>query len=131
MPRHADSPIALSPLPTPSSSDVAIISGRLLRDLGSHSEPMVGTKILLASVLRAEDGTPIMVGASEETSPAAITAENGAFIFTDVIPGTYGIVVVTPIGLFLIRDKMGKDFLFTVQPGAVLDLGEVHTTLPY
>ena len=131
LPKPDESPIASSPLPTPSSAGLAVVGGRIMRVVGNHSEPMVGTKILLASVLRSEDGAPIMAGASEETSPMAITLENGVFIFADIPPGTYGIAVVTPIGSFLIRDKMGNDFLFTVQPGAVLDLGEIHTTLPY
>lgn len=122
---------ALDLLPTPSSAGVATVGGRLMRDIGDHSEPMAGIKILLASVLRSKDGTPVVARASEETSPAAVTSENGVFIFTDVPPDTYGIAVVTPLGMFLIQDETGKDFLFAVQGGTVLDLGEIHTTLPY
>ncbi|MEM4202697.1 MAG: hypothetical protein QXS54_01375 [Candidatus Methanomethylicaceae archaeon] len=126
------SQILVSPLPTPSSVNAATIRGRLVRDLAGHSEPIASTKILLASVIRSENGTPIVAVASEKTSLMAITDMSGVFIFTDVPIGMYSIVVVTPIGSFMIKDeKTGNDLLFAAQPGMVLDLGEIHTSLPY
>jgi len=102
-----------------------------VRDLSTGREPLADTKILLANVIRSEDGTPIVAVANEETSPMVVTGKDGSFVFINITPGTYGIVVVTPIGLFLIQDKEGKDFLFTVEPSMTLDLGEITTTLPY
>lgn len=118
-------------LPTP-AADMATAGGRLVRVLGdSNGEPMANTRLLLATVIRSEDGTPIVAAASEETSSMVVTDENGVFVFTDVAPNTYGIAVVTPLGSFLLKDKHGDNILFTVQAGMVLDLGEIYTTLPY
>lgn len=103
-----------------------------MRDLaGGGSEPIADAQVLLASVIRSEDGTPMMAAASEETSPMAITDENGRFVFTDVLSDTYGIVVATPLGSYLIEGKEDKDLFVVVQAGGVTDAGEIHTTLPY
>jgi len=117
-------------LPYPSVESATVI-GKIVRALPTGREPLANTKILLANVIRSENGKPIMAAASEETSPTAVTGEDGSFVFTNVIPGTYGIVIITPIGSFLLQDGKGNDFLFNVQAGMILDLGEIHTTLPY
>jgi hypothetical protein len=104
----------------------------LIRDLdGGGSEPMVEGQVLLAEVLRSEDGAPLMAAAGDETSPSATTDENGHFVFTDVVPNTYGLVIATPFGSFLLKDETGGDLLFDVQAGEVFGTGEVHTDLPY
>lgn len=119
-------------LPTPSSVDVGTIGGMLIRDLaGGGSEPIANAQVLLAGVIRSQDGTPMMAAAGEETSPMAITDENGRFVFTDVLSDTYSLVIATPLGSYLIQGKKGKDFFIDVQAGAVIDAGEIHTTLPY
>jgi hypothetical protein len=73
----------------------------------------------------------MVAGIDEENSPRATTDGNGVFVFTEVPPETYGLAVSTPIGVYLIKTEEGRDFLFTVKAGEVLDLGEVHTSLPY
>jgi hypothetical protein len=104
----------------------------LIRDLaGGGSEPIANAQVLLGGVIRSQDGTPMMAAAGEETSPMAITDENGRFVFTDVLSDTYSLVIATPLGSYLIQGKKGKDFFIDVQAGAVIDAGEVHTTLPY
>jgi hypothetical protein len=103
-----------------------------MRDLAEGgTEPGADTKLQLARVIRSEDGTPLVASAGEKSSPTTVTGEDGAFVFTDVPSNTYALVVVTPIGSFMIKDEMGKDFLFDVASGEVLDLGKVHTDLPY
>jgi len=118
-------------LPTPSSADVATIGGVLMRDLASmDSEPITGAVVYLARVIRSEDGTAMMA-VVEETAPTTVADENGRFVFTDVPSKTYGIAISTPLGPFLVEDNMGEDLLFAAQGGAVLDLGEIRTPLPY
>jgi hypothetical protein len=123
---------SLSALPTPAGSDVATVGGVFMRDLADgRSEPSADTKLQLARVIRDEDGTPLMASAGEKSSPIAVTGEDGAFVFTDVPSDMYALVVITPIGSFMVRNETGEDFLIDVEPGGVLDLGEVHTELPY
>jgi hypothetical protein len=126
-----NTPVPLPTLPTPSSQDVAVVGGVLLRDTGvAQSEPMVEATVQLARVIKSEDGTPMMA-ASGDDSPTTETNENGQFVFIDVPSGTYGIVVVTPVGSFLLKEDTGADALFDVQQGETVDLGEFKTELPY
>ena len=103
-----------------------------MRDLGGQdNEQMVGYKVYLAEIVRAKDGTAMMVAVDEGSSPLSLVGENGAVVFTNVPPNVYGLAVDTPLGSFLIKDESGADLLFDVQAGQVLDFGEVRTALPY
>lgn len=126
-------PTAAAPfiLPTPSSVAVATIGGVLIRDLaGMNSEPIAGAVVHLARVIRSEDGAAMMA-VVEESAPTTVADDNGRFVFTDVPSKTYGIAISTPLGHFLVENNGGDDLLFAAQGGAVLDLGEIHTPLPY
>jgi len=130
-PQSTPTSIPIPILPTPFSADVATVGGVLIRDFpGQGSEPMANATLYLARVIRSKDGTAMMA-VVEDTSPKAMTDKNGVFIFTGVPSNTYGIAISTPLGSFLIKNERGDDFLVVVQSGAILDLGEVHTDLPY
>lgn len=124
-------PLALA-LPTPSSGDLGVVGGVLLRGpRNGDSQPGSESTLRLARVIRSEDGTPLMASAGEESSPTTITDQQGGFAFVDVPPDTYGLVLVTPLGSFMLKDRTGDDFLLDVEPGEVLDLGEVRTEIAY
>lgn len=56
-----------------------------------------------------------------------LSHEKGYFVFADVPPDTYGLVIVCPTGSFLLGDPdTGGDFLITVKSGEQLDLGLLH-----
>lgn len=130
-PQPTPTSAALFILPTPSSVDMATIGGVLMRDLaGVDSEPIAGAVVQLARVIRSEDGTAMMA-VVEEAAPTTVADENGRFVFTDVPSKTYGLAISTPLGPFLVEDNTGDDLLFAAQGGAVLDLGEIRTPLPY
>jgi hypothetical protein len=125
-------PASRATLPTPSSSDVGVVGGVLLRDLESgESTAGAETTLQLGRVIRDDEGTPLAVSAGETSSPTTTTGENGDFVFTDVPPDTYGLVLVSPVGSFMIKDETGNDFLIDVESGQAVDLGEVHTDVPY
>jgi hypothetical protein len=124
-------PPSRAALPTPSSSDVAVVGGILLRDMDGDSTRSAETKLQLARVIRSDDGTPLAASAGDKSSPTAVTDQYGIFVFADVPSDTYGLVLVSPLGSFMIQDETGADFLIDVEPGQVLDLGEIHTDIPY
>lgn len=125
-PQPTPDPSLDSGLPTPTSSDVAVVGGVLVRD-GYPGD----TKLQLARVIRSEDGTPLVASVGEKSSPTAVTDEHGRFAFTDVPPDTYGLVLVTPLGSVVFSDESGANLLFDVEAGEVLDIGEIHTDIAF
>ena len=102
-----------------------------MRDIeGQEIAPMSDAKVYLADILRSESGDFLALAAGEG-SPISVSDETGTFVFTDVLSETYGLAIDTPLGIFLIQGVGGKDFLFTVRSGEVLDLGKISVDLPY
>lgn len=127
-----DAPLPLEPLPTPSSPDVSVVGGMLMRDLGETGvQPMAKVTVQLAKIIKSADGSPMMAAAGEGSSPTAETTDRGQFIFTDVPPGDYSIVVATAVGSFLIKDAQGNDILIEVDAGEIVDVGQYTTDLPF
>lgn len=125
-------PTMINPLPTPSSADVAVVSGVLLRDLGNGDvRPMAETTVHLAKIISSLDGSFSLAAAGEGHSPASQTTQWGQFVFTDIPPGNYSIAVATPVGSFLIKDANGDDIRIEVGGGEVIDAGEYTTDLQF
>jgi hypothetical protein len=92
---------------------------------------MAEAEIYLARVMRSTEGEGLVAGLDEKNSPAATTGADGAFVFVDVPPDTYGLAVKTPIGSFLITDEQGGDLLFEAKAGEALNVGIVRTDITY
>ncbi|MBN1953483.1 MAG: hypothetical protein JW900_00410 [Anaerolineae bacterium] len=124
-------PVAEDEFPTPSSPDLAVVTGVIMRDVyGEASDPLSGYTVYLGRVLYSDTGHPALVSVGD-SSPRAVVAANGRFLFLDVLPDIYGLAIGTPLGEILYEPPEGGDFIFTLEPGQVLDLGELHTEIPY
>lgn len=72
-----------------------------------------------------------LVSMNPDTSPSTATSEEGRFVFQDVEPGTYAMVMWTPGNSWVVSDpETNKDILVTVEAGQITDLGEIKTDLP-
>ena len=96
---------------------------------GSY-EPVPLSVVFLAPVIFLEDGTPGFAGLDNKNDPSAGTNPDGYFLFENVPPGSFGVVVARGVQFILIRNEEGQDYLIEVEADQVLDLGEVRTTLP-
>jgi hypothetical protein len=92
---------------------------------------MAEAQLYLARVMRSAEGEAFVAGLDEKSSPAAMTDADGAFVFVDVPPDSYGLAVATPIGSFLITDEQGRDLLFEAEAGEALNVGTVRTEITY
>ena len=63
-------------------------------------------------------------------SLAAQLFPTGIFVFQNVPPGEYGLMVDVGYTLFTITGDDGSPLLFTVEAGKALDLGQIITELP-
>ena len=112
-------------------SDQVSITGVLQRNTGSPVS--VSNAILyLGSVHLDASGTPILAGLDKQTAPRTQTDQSGRFVFVDVPPGTYVLILDRVFEAFLLNDPIsGKDFLIKPQAGQILDLGKlVYASLP-
>ena len=91
--------------------------------MGEGFIPFAPQKLLLGEIITLDNGEPAYVGSSGE-SPAAELLPTGIFIFSNIPPGDYNLVVDIGITQFLAGDK------FTLEAGQVIDLGQVIIELP-
>jgi hypothetical protein len=96
--------------------------------------PVVGALVYLAVILPEVQGTPYLASFDRTTSPRTTTDSQGRFVFADVAPTDYSLVLDRVSEAYLLWDPTqaeGADFIFTSQPGQVLELGElVYSHMP-
>lgn len=105
-------------------NDTGVVGGILIREIvGEGFIPFTPQKLLLGEIIALDSGEPAYVGASGE-SPTAELLPTGIFVFRNIPPGDYNLVVDIGITQFLAGDT------FAVEAGQVIDLGQVIIELP-
>ena len=123
-------PAAAGPrqIPTP-SPDKAVVHG-VIREIDTKKplSEAQGIDVFLAQVIRSPDG-PSMSSLDKTTAPSTSPDQSGVFVFADVAPGEYAIVVASPLSELIGRSPkdLTKDIVITVTAGQTLDVGEVYT----
>lgn len=112
-------------VPTP-SQDLGIVTGTLLTS-DPDQQPYL-TDLYLGSTIPADkEGFPPMVSLSEATDPKAAQDKTGFFLFTNIKPGFYALIVWNPITSTVIQDEKKENYyVFEVKAGEVTDLGEIY-----
>lgn len=110
-------------------SGTAVIGGVLIRELVEEGGflPLTPQRLLLGEIVNTTDGQPAYLSVDDQNSPSAELFPTGVFLFSNVTPGTYGLVVDLGFTQFLVNQPDGSQFLFTVEPNQALDLGQVIT----
>lgn len=105
-------------------NDTGVVGGILIREIvGEGFVPFTPQKLLLGEILTLDNGEPAYVGASGE-SPTAELLPTGIFVFRNIPPGDYNLVVDIGITQFLAGGT------FTVEAEQVIDLGQIIIELP-
>jgi hypothetical protein len=119
-------------LPSPADSRMAVIGGVLLRlQPDGNLAPISDITLYLAPVVYTSDHREWLVGLDEAADPKTSTNQTGVFVFSNIAPGKYGLVLKTPVGGFLLKKRDGEDLLIEAVAGQSLNLGEVITDLQY
>lgn len=118
--------------PTPASSDVGTVTGKILKiQTDGGTKPFTGLPVYLGSVLKSEQGKEGLVELDKAKAPHATVDAQGNFVFTDVKPGRYGLMMDTPRGAILLNDpSSGGNFIIEADGGKVKDLGELKYDIP-
>jgi len=83
------------------------------------------------SPLRIGDSESHVITVLPSSFPNTSTDKHGYFAFLGVEPGTYAMVIWTPVNSWVVSDPETElDILVTVEAGAITDLGEVTINLP-
>ncbi len=87
--------------------------------------------LYLGIIQETDKGLPV-IALDRELAPVATLLKNGKFMFTDIPPGTYGIILFNPDVSFLLDDPQNtiQSMEFTVDAGEALDLGVLEIILP-
>ncbi|GEM_PF-772986 len=123
-------PIAIA-TPLPSKSTIV---GQVVSTATIKAQPLSQTVVKLAEVVwdaEKKDGIFVVDGAS---SPSTITDEQGKFLFANIKPGQYVIVVGELTGINEIvaeSNDSNKAKIFTVESDKILDVKEIEVKLKY
>jgi len=118
---------------TPASDQVGTVTGHIIRlPTKGDPEPLAGAPLYLGAILKNPDGQDRLVEVSPETSPKTSADDQGRFVFSNIPPGRYGLMLDTPVGTLLLNNpETGGDLIVEVTGGKVLDLGELKYQLDY
>ena len=75
------------------------------------------------------NGQAMFVGKTD-ASPSANLFDTGVFIFQNIVPDTYGLIIDLGFSQFPINDENGEMRLIEVAPGEAIDLGQIIIELP-
>lgn len=107
-----------------------VVGGVLIREVVDQGFiPLVPKSLVLGEIITTDNGQPAYVRTSGKSAEAELFP-TGIFIFRNVPPGTYGLVVDLGFTQFLVKSTDGNPLTFTVEAGQVLDIGQVITQLP-
>jgi hypothetical protein len=92
---------------------------------------VAGFYLYLGDILQNNEGAESLVELDRENSPKARLNAMGEFVFVDVPPGRYGLMLDLVRGAVLLNDPDdGSDMIVEIQGGQVMDLGEMAYPLP-
>jgi hypothetical protein len=111
-------------VPTPAPGK-AVITGQLVEG-SKDGKPFINALYLGSTSPASTPGYPPLVSYSEKSSQLAVQDVNtGRFLFTDVNPGQYAIIIWSPFGGNLLSDESGATILVTVNADEIKDLGVI------
>ncbi len=117
---------AAMPVLTP-DPEKATIKGRLLH--GQSGEPLVGEGIQLAQIYwdsQGEEGTGSFL-LNTAQSPFASSDEQGYFVFSNVEPAYYVIVIGDVVmNHMVVTNEDGSNKVWHAEPGSLLEAGEIE-----
>lgn len=111
----------------PLKNELGIVTGRLVAN-SDRTDPYLATSIYLGKAIEANlTDYPPLISLDTTSDPLAVQAKNGDFIFSDVEPGIYGLIIWSPFSQTVIQnpDKDGFPLLVEVMPGKIKNLGVI------
>lgn len=127
----SDTPVTPAPTET-LRPDVGRVFGTLQIRREQTTEPVTNTILYLAPTIKDTAGNEVMVGFERASSSKVVTDIQGRFVFQNIPPGNYGLVVdKIAFSYLLLKPDSEKAMLILVIAGKEVDLGTlVYDSLP-
>ncbi len=139
-------PAVTSPLSTPANgalqSPIPVVptqkaglgraTGKLMLQTAAGAEPQPGRLLYLAEIVTDGNGRETAVGYDRTSAPRTTTAPDGTFVFANVKPGRYGLIIDVVSQAFMLKEPTsGGNLLIDVKADVVTDFGTlVYQDLP-
>jgi hypothetical protein len=112
------------------SADAGVVGGVLIREITDEGFlPLTPKALFLAEIVLNDAGEAAFLR-HNESSPTAELFPTGIFVFNNVPPGEYGLVIDVGFSQFPITGEDGSEILVTVEAGEAIDLGQLIVNLP-
>ena len=112
------------------SGDTAVIGGVLIREVTeSGFVPITPRSLSLGEVILSDDGQPAFIRQRED-APEAELFPTGVFVFNNIPPGDYGIIIDLGFAQFPLTDEAGEELIVSLEGGEALDLGQIFVSIP-
>ncbi|NTW00517.1 MAG: hypothetical protein HGA19_04325 [Oscillochloris sp.] len=121
---------APEPVPTPVAG-MAVIHGQLYNN--ATDKPLYDGVIVYLSKLIATDSNTMNAVTNDTTiDPRIVPDSEGGFVFDNITPGAYGIVVQGASKQYLTQyaSDRTKSVVVTVEAGQTLEVGKIYTQYP-
>lgn len=106
----------------------ALVVGILMNE--NTDQPMAGVELYLGDHIGATSDTP-MYGLDPSVAPRTTTDQDGRFVFADVDPGSYVIIVWNPFNSYMLQDPAtGAELSVILEADEVFDVGVLSAVLP-
>ena len=122
---------AAQPEPT-QDPNLGRLSGTLLNSVAGEVSPVAAKTLYLAPIIKNAEGVNVVAALDRQSSPKAVTDENGNFAFPNLANGEYGLILDLVIESFLLKQPETEESLvIQILNGEKVELGElVYEDIP-
>lgn len=126
-PPSTSEPLAgtIEEVPEPSSDSLGTVTGIIVIE-AENGTPVQEAILYLGRIIMLDSGQPGMSALNKQTAPHAQTSLAGQFIFSDVEPGNYTLILDRITDSFVLNQPGGGDLIIPVEAGQITDVGELR-----
>ena len=110
--------------------NAGVVGGVLAREITDQGYvPVQPRELILGKIVENNLGEQVLISVAADSQRAQLFA-TGIFLFSDIPPGDYGIVIDLGFTQFPLLNENGEQILLTIEGGKTIDLGQILVEIP-